>query len=97
MISNPSSSTINDIYENNQHNLWLATLDGLMKYDRQKRTIKRYTIKTGMPSNVSYRILSDNNGDLWISTANGLVYMDIETEKITIYQRKQLFILIILI
>lgn len=87
MISNPSSNTINDIYEDDQHNLWLATLDGLMKYDRQARTIKRHTIKTGMPSNVSYRILPDNNGDLWISTANGLVCMDIETEKITVYQQ----------
>lgn len=87
MLSNPSSGTINDIFEDNQQNLWLATLDGLMKYDRLTQTMKRYTMKNGMPSNVSYRILPDDNRNLWISTANGLVCMNIETENITVYQR----------
>jgi signal transduction histidine kinase/ligand-binding sensor domain-containing protein/DNA-binding response OmpR family regulator len=87
-IINPGSNTINDIYEDHKHNLWLATLDGLKKYDRQSRTVKRYTLKNGMPGNVSYRILPDENGNLWISTTNGLVCMDPETEKITIYRQE---------
>lgn len=86
-VSNTSSNTINDIYEDEHHNLWLATLDGLKKYDRQSRAVKRYTMKNGMPSNVSYRILSDDRNDLWISTANGLVCMNPESETLTVYQQ----------
>lgn len=87
-ITKPSSNTINDICEDKEGNLWFATLEGVKKYNRQNKQTTRYTIKKGLPSNISYRIIPDNQGLLWITTTNGLVRMHPDTESIIIYQQE---------
>ncbi len=84
-IRTSSSNTINDIYEDDDYNLWFATLGGVKKHNRRTGEITRYTIANGFPSNVSFRILPDSNKNLWISTANGLVCLNPRTDEFTVY------------
>ena len=87
-ITNPSSNTINDIYEDQKGNLWFATLEGVKKYNRQNNQTTRYTLKKGLPSNISYRIIPDKQGTLWITSANGLVNMHPDTESFITYKQE---------
>lgn len=86
-LLNSERNTINDIYEDNNQDLWFATMDGIIKYNRKDSSIIQYNIKKGMPSNVTFRILPDGNGKLWISTTNGLACLNPQTEEINIYTK----------
>ncbi|MDT8401662.1 MAG: response regulator [Bacteroidales bacterium] len=87
-IPTNNSNTINDIFEDIDHNLWFATQEGLKKYNRQNNKITRYTVENGMPSNITFRILSDELNNIWVSTTNGLVCLNPETNKIKIYKKE---------
>lgn len=52
---------------------WLATNNGLIRWDSDKNHFKRYDTSNGFPSNNLYAVLEDDYGFLWISTDNGLV------------------------
>ncbi|OQB79274.1 MAG: Sensor histidine kinase TodS [Bacteroidetes bacterium ADurb.Bin123] len=83
-----NDNTINDIYEDGEHNLWLATQAGLKKYDRKSGSILRYTVKNGMPGNITFRILPDEFNNLWVSTTNGLVRLNPSTHEIKVYKKE---------
>ncbi|MGN6180217.1 MAG: hybrid sensor histidine kinase/response regulator transcription factor [Mucilaginibacter sp.] len=65
--------TIRAIVQDKNQNLWLGTGDGgLLLYNRQNNTYKRYTQADGLPNNTILNILVDDNNNLWCSTYNGL-------------------------
>ncbi|SOE22141.1 Signal transduction histidine kinase [Spirosomataceae bacterium TFI 002] len=61
--------------------LWLATDEGLVKYDLLKGTYKIYTTKDGLCSNFTIGILSEADSCLWISTNNGLTRFSKSNER----------------
>ncbi len=68
-----------DIYEDNQHNFWLATNgDGLFRWDRKNNNFKQYTVADGLSSNILYRIEADDYGNLWISSDFGLMRFNLK-------------------
>jgi ligand-binding sensor domain-containing protein len=87
-IPTNNDNTINDIFEDDEHNLWLATQAGLKKYNRQNGQISRYTVKNGMPGNITFRILSDEFKNLWVSTTHGLIRLNPQTNKISIFKKE---------
>ena len=52
-------------------NIWLATSDGLSKYDGRK--IKNFTTDDGLPTNYIDAVYIDSNGIKWLMTEKGLV------------------------
>ncbi|MEP7257383.1 MAG: two-component regulator propeller domain-containing protein [Flavitalea sp.] len=53
--------------------LWLATDNGLIRYDvSEKKVTGVWNAKNGLPNDVAYAIQKDQSGNLWISTNNGL-------------------------
>lgn len=86
-LLNSERNAINDIYEDSNSDLWFATMDGVIKYNRKDSSITQYNTKKGMPSNVTFRILPDENGKLWISTTNGLVCLNPQTDEINTYTK----------
>jgi len=75
-----------NIFEDSNHALWFATTGcGLVKLNRDRKTIKRYTTANGLPSNVLYSILEDNSKHLWISSSKGLICFDLHTEQVKVY------------
>ncbi len=76
------------ILEDSRKALWFATEGGgLIRLSPDRKTIKKFTVKDGLPTNILYRILEDASGHLWISSLKGLVCFDLRTEKIRTFNR----------
>lgn len=65
--------TVRCIHEDRNNNFWVGTDGGgLLLFDRDHGTYKRFTTSDGLPSNTILRILEDDKNNLWLSTYNGL-------------------------
>lgn len=74
-------NTVNDIVQSQDHYLWLATLNGLVRYDGVHFDYYKTSTHPKLPSNHIVQIAEDHKSNLWIRTANGqLAY--IENEKV---------------
>ncbi len=68
---------VRSIYEDKKKNFWVGTQEGgLLLFNRQDGTFKRFTTTDGLPQNTILRILEDREGNLWLSTYNGLSRFD---------------------
>ncbi|MCL1934045.1 MAG: ATP-binding protein [Candidatus Azobacteroides sp.] len=69
---------IRQIYEDREHQLWIASDGGLNRYDYNTKQFIRYNItdSTGTyNSNWVYFISEDNNGKLWVATCLGGIFI----------------------
>lgn len=76
-------NTIRNIVEDDNNNLWIGTNDGLLKFNKDKKTFKAYTEKDGLANNIVYQILVDEDKNLWMSTNNGISKFDINNNRFT--------------
>ncbi len=90
-----SSSLINEIYQDSRNYIWIATEDGLNKYDGVRFTI--YKNKTGNPNTIKNNyvrtVFEDSKGRFWVGCINGLMLYDREQDsfrEIPIYFEQQL-------
>lgn len=69
-----SSSLINNIYEDSKGMIWIATEDGLNRYDGSKVTIYKHDIedKHSLVHNYVCAIFEDSHGNLYIGSYGGL-------------------------
>lgn len=56
--------------------LWLATNNGLIKFNKVTGHIEIFNKASGLPSNTLHGILEDKRGNLWISSNKGLIFFD---------------------
>ena len=83
-----TANTINAIYEDGKHNLWLATEGGgLCKLSSDRKTFTAYTTANGMPSDFVFKILQDDQQHLWVTTSRGLVNFNPETAASTVFTK----------
>jgi len=80
---------VNYIFKDSRGTMWLATENGLCRFDANKKAFKRYSIDNGFPANVIYAMKEDGKHRLWVSTSKGLVRFDPTTENIKVYTRSQ--------
>ncbi|MES2276242.1 MAG: two-component regulator propeller domain-containing protein [Bacteroidota bacterium] len=74
------------ILEDSNHAMWFTTEGGgLIKLSADRKTIKKFTTESGLPSNVLFRMLEDNSKRLWISSLKGLICIDMQTDRFKIY------------
>ncbi len=68
------SKNINDVAVDRQGYVWVATIDGLARYDGQGFRHWRHEPNRAdsLPSNVVLDIQIDRNDDLWLATEDGL-------------------------
>ena len=52
---------------------WLATAEGLIRWEREKERIQPFTIAGGLYDQNLYGVFEDNHGFLWLSTNNGII------------------------
>jgi signal transduction histidine kinase/ligand-binding sensor domain-containing protein/CheY-like chemotaxis protein/AraC-like DNA-binding protein len=77
---------IRTMLEDQQGNFWLGTEGGgLLLFNRQQKTFKRFTMAEGLPDNSILNILEDDLGRLWVSTYHGLSTFDPSTGKFKNY------------
>ena len=75
--------------EDNKNNLWMATDEGLYKYDMvtKELTLLNIDIEDGLNSKVE-NIFSDSNNNLWLSSTNGAIKYNQDTESFTVYKMR---------
>jgi len=67
------SAVVNAMTEDRAGRLFLSTLNGVVQFDRERGTMRRYTTADGLPSDlVTGGAVRDGRGDLWFGTARGL-------------------------
>ena len=69
-------NNIQDIYEDSENRIWLATSGGGLSLaigkSIQHLKFRNYTVKDGLPNDFIYSMVEDNIGNLWVATENGL-------------------------
>lgn len=66
-----SGYRVNDIFEDDEKNMWFATTTGIVKV-RPDGFHQIFTIHDGLPSNIVNCIFSDREKNLWFATVGGL-------------------------
>ncbi|MBD0401305.1 two-component regulator propeller domain-containing protein [Flammeovirga sp. EKP202] len=78
-----STDNVWDIEEDYYGNIWLATTNGVVKLDLDKKTFIRFKNNpldvSSISNNDTRKIYRDIKGDIWIGTFNGLNRYDKET------------------
>ena len=65
---------VTDLIEDRQENLWIATLNGLCRFDGS--TFQTFTTDDGLPSNRIRCLFEDRQGHLWLGTDRGVAHFD---------------------
>ena len=73
-----AQESVNNIMEDDNHNLWLNTFDGLYSYNIDNGAIRHFTTDNGLPSDyVNYSAgYIAKNGRVYVGTYKGLVSFD---------------------
>lgn len=77
------NSSIRDIIQDRNKELWIATDSGLVKYDKEKDQFRvyqkgKYDVN-GLTDNLIFCIMEDKTGLLWLGTYSGISIFDSKT------------------
>ena len=77
-----SSSMVTDIHQDRSGFIWVATEDGLNRFDGIKFTVYRQEKGniTGVSNNLIHILFEDNSGRMYTGSVNGLQYYDQATD-----------------
>ncbi len=67
-----SSNTINNIYKDRNGIFWIATSNGLNKFDLKNKHFTIYSEKDGLPNSYIYDVIPDKDNNLWLPSNFGL-------------------------
>ncbi|MFT3739660.1 MAG: two-component regulator propeller domain-containing protein [Breznakibacter sp.] len=83
-----SSNSVSDITETTLGDIWFATdRGGICRYNRETDDFTTFSIKEGLPDDVSYKIIEDKEYNLWFGTNNGLVKFNPRSKKIKVFSK----------
>jgi DNA-binding response OmpR family regulator/signal transduction histidine kinase/ligand-binding sensor domain-containing protein len=75
-------SSVVDCYQGKNGIYWIASTIGLIRITEDGKSLKKFTIKEGLPTNLLERIESVDDRYLWVSTISGIFRFDTRTEQI---------------
>lgn len=77
-----SQMTVNDLLQDRQGYIWVATQDGLNRYDGYKFKVFRHDAddERSLADNRIYDLFEDKDGTLWVGTGGGLHRYDAKLE-----------------
>ncbi|MHA7943860.1 hybrid sensor histidine kinase/response regulator [Formosa sp. 3Alg 14/1] len=70
---------INDIIEDASGTIWLASDNGLHKFDSEFQHLQSYTTKDGLPNNLIVGLTIDHAKQVWLITKSGMSVFNPET------------------
>lgn len=76
-----SSNQINQVFVSSKGQVWLATFNGLVFFDKKKGTFKHFGIKEGFQAEFLTALTEDHRGNLWISSQLGITKYNPQTQK----------------
>ena len=71
-----SSNVVNNIRIDNDGIFWIATANGLNRFDYSEKKFKSYFEQDGIANSYIYDVLPDKSGNLWLPTNMGLTKFD---------------------
>ena len=84
-----TSGPVSSFYQEHDGTLWIGTVQGLIRSDTNKKTIRRFINDPLNPatlsSNVVMSINADRQGRIWVGTEGGLNLFDNNKETFTLY------------
>ena len=82
-----SNSTAWDIMQDSKGYIWIATFDGLNRYDGYTMTVYQHDPDDPRSIGSSFidRVIEDNSGMIWVGSASGFDKFDPSTEQFTRY------------
>ncbi len=80
-----SNNAINDIILDHNGEVWIATQNGLNKFDRQTGTFFRLSEEVKLSGNECLSLQQDLSGKFWVVTSSGLDKVDLEERKVITY------------
>lgn len=84
-----STKEITGISKDAKGNLWFSTdRGGICYYAVDKDYFITFSVKDGLPDNVSYRALEDNDGYIWFGTNKGLIRLNPENRDIRVFTKQ---------
>lgn len=92
-----SNSLINSLYQDNRNYVWIATEDGLNKFDGVKFTVYR-NIKSdssSLKNDFVHTLYEDTRGRFWVDCVNSLMLFDRQKDnfqEVKIYDKGQLLV-----
>jgi signal transduction histidine kinase len=75
--------SVNCLTESKDGNIWLGTLEGIIRYNPETKTAEKFSAANGLVGDGVQSILQDDTGVLWISTTNGISRFDLEQKIFT--------------
>ena len=78
------SNTVNYVYEDTKHHIWVATGDGLVCF-RSEKDYQVYQRAEGLENTHIRALAEDRHGNLWFSTNQGISFLNPETGEILNY------------
>ncbi|NDV82728.1 two-component regulator propeller domain-containing protein [Bacteroides sp. 51] len=83
------SNSISSIMQDSNGRIWASTdRGGLCRYNPQTDDFTNFSIKDGLPDDVTYKVLEDDRGELWFGTNRGLVRFNPDTKYVQTYTTK---------
>lgn len=76
------TETIYKFCTDRKHQLWIATLDGLYRYQSINQSIQKFEVSKLTGSNEIFTLFSDATDKIWIGTKTGVCYYSISREKL---------------
>ncbi len=76
-----------DLYEDPQGILWVATSEGLIRYNPDTGVFKHYKVADGLADPFVASIEQDKNGRLWLGTRGGLSLFDPQQENFETFDK----------
>ncbi|MES2514790.1 MAG: two-component regulator propeller domain-containing protein, partial [Bacteroidota bacterium] len=67
-----SSNSVNNIYKDVNDIYWIATNNGLNRFDLKTNQFTVYTERNGLPNSYIYDVIPDKNNNLWLPSNFGL-------------------------
>ena len=90
-----SNNLISYLFEDNNHDIWAGTINGLNKIERNTLRVKQFfpaeRTKDLVPGNQISSIIQDNKSDYWIATQNGLYILNSENNRLRNYKNHPFF------
>jgi signal transduction histidine kinase/CheY-like chemotaxis protein len=92
-VNNPNTSNsisnnyVIDILIQNDTCVWVATSDGLNRFNPLTKTFVNYFERNGLPNNLINALALDQEGKLWVSTGNGLCWFDYKNNTFTNFNK----------
>jgi PAS domain S-box-containing protein len=80
-----SDNRVNSVHFDRSGTMWVATQNGLDKFDSKTSTFTAYTQRDGLPGNAVGCILEDDHSNLWMSTNKGIARFDPRSASVNSY------------